>query len=120
MRQAGILAAAGLHALEHHIERLAEDHENAARLAAGIDAIEGLACTQASGGPWSNLVYLSVDEATVRLSAAALAERLKSHGVLALALGEGNPKVRMVTHLDVGRADIDIALDALRSALRGT
>lgn len=120
MRQAGILAAAGLHALEHHIDRLAEDHENAARLAAGIDAIEGLACTQASGGPWSNLVYLSVDEATVRLSAAALAERLKSHGVLALALGEGNPKVRMVTHLDVGRADIDIALDALRSALRGT
>jgi len=123
MRQAGILAAAGLYALEHHVDRLAEDHANAARLASGIEAIEGLSCDQASGGAWSNLVYFEVDGSTAGrrdLDAAALVNRLRAHGVLALPLGAGRPRIRMVTHLDVSRSDIDATLDALRSSLRGT
>jgi len=123
MRQAGILAAAGLYALEHHVDRLADDHDNAARLADGIDALDGLSCEQARGGPWSNLVYFSVDGTAIgrpEIDAFTLAERLKARGVLALPLGAGRPKIRMVTHLDVSRADVDAALDALRSSLRGT
>jgi threonine aldolase len=120
MRQAGILAAAGLYALDHHIDRLAEDHANAARLAAGIDALDGLSCDQAGGGPWSNLVYFGAAIGRRDFDARVLADRLKEHGVLALPLGAENPRIRMVTHLDVSRADIDTALDALRSSLRGT
>ena len=123
MRQAGILAAAGLYALDHHIERLAEDHANAARLAAGIDAIDGLSCEQAQGGPWSNLVYFDVDGAAIgqqTVDAVLLADRLAERGILAIPLGEATPRIRMVTHLDVSAADVDVALDALRSSLRGT
>jgi len=123
MRQAGILAAAGLYALEHHIERLSEDHANAAYLAAGIDALDGLSCEQAAGGPWTNLVYFDIDGPGIGqpdLTAAALVERLRARGVLALPLGAARPRIRMVTHLDVDRAGIAAALDALRSALRGT
>ena len=123
MRQVGILAAAGVYALDHHIVRLAEDHANAARLAAGIDSLDGLSCSQAGAGTWSNLVYFSVAGAEIDrpdLDAAALAERLKARGVLALALGSSSPRIRMVTHLDVSRTNVDAALDALRSSLRGT
>ncbi len=123
MRQVGILAAAGLYAIDHHIDRLAEDHANAARLAAGIDELDGLSCDQAEGGPSSNLVYFGVDGATIDrhdFDAHVLAERLKAQGVLALPLGADNPRIRMVTHLDVSRSDVDATLDALRSSLRGT
>jgi threonine aldolase len=123
MRQVGVLAAAGLYALEHHVDRLAEDHANAARLAAGIDELDGLSCEQAREGAWSNLVYFSVDGKTIGrpdLDARALAKRLKAQGVLALPLGSDRARIRMVTHLDVSRSDVDAALDALRSALRGT
>ena len=123
MRQAGILAAAGLYALDHHVDRLAEDHANAAQLAVGIDELEGLSCDQAAEGPWSNLVYFSVDGATIGrpdLDARVLAERLKERGILALPLGTESPRIRMVTHLDVSCSDIDVALDALRSSLLET
>lgn len=118
MRQAGILAAAGLYALDHHIDRLAEDHANATRLAAGIDEIDGLSCAQAREGVWSNLVYFSID--STGLDAHELVERLKRQSVLAIPLGANRPKIRMVTHLDVCSSDIDVALDALRLSLRGT
>ena len=123
MRQVGILAAAGLYALEHHVDRLAEDHANAARLAKGIDELDGLSCEQAGEGAWSNLVYFGADGAAIgrpELDARVLAERLRARGILALPLGAENPRIRMVTHLDVSRSDIDTTLDALRSALRGT
>jgi len=123
MRQAGILAAAGLYALEHHVERLAEDHANAARLAAGIDALDGLSCPQARGGPWSNLIYFDVNGAAIGrpgLDAVSLTGQLAERGILCIPLGEGHPRIRMVTHLDVSSADVDRALDALRSSLRGT
>jgi threonine aldolase len=123
MRQAGVLAAAGLYALDHHIDRLADDHANAARLAAGIDRLPGLSCEQAGDGFWSNLVYFGVDGAAIGspdVGARILADRLKERGVLALPLGTENPRIRMVTHLDVTRDDIDVTLDALRSSLLGT
>src|SRR5208337_2570348 len=60
MRQAGILAAAGLYALEHHVERLAEDHENAAALATGLRAI-GLAVEE----PQTNILFIDIPESEV-------------------------------------------------------
>jgi len=126
MRQVGILAAAGLYALDHHVDRLADDHENAQRLARGITEIEGLSCPQAAPSPgagWTNLVYLRVDGPALGepdLDAAVLAERLRERGILAIPLGKDRRQMRMVTHLDVHRKDIDTALLALRSSLRRT
>jgi threonine aldolase len=120
MRQVGILAAAGLHALDHHVKRLANDHENALRLAQGIAAIDGLTCPQAETPPtaWTNLVYFSVDASASRdssLSAEVLVRRLRPRGVLAIPLGSRRDQIRMVTHLDVSSSDIEVAVDALRS-----
>jgi threonine aldolase len=126
MRQAGILAAAGLYALDHHIDRLAEDHRNAALLARGISQIEGLSCAQASppaAGAWTNLVYFKVDGSAIGqpdLDARELSRRLKVRGVLAHALGRDGKQMRMVTHLDVNAEDIEATLDQLRSCLSGT
>jgi threonine aldolase len=93
MRQAGILAAAGLYALEHNVERLAEDHANAERLARGIGA----------EAPQSNMVFLQ--------SAPGLVEHLAQHGVVVLPAA----RLRLVTHLDVDAAGIDRAIAAFRS-----
>jgi threonine aldolase len=124
MRQAGIIAAAGIYALEHHVDRLRDDHENAQRLAAGIDAIPGLTCTS-HGKPNSvatNLVYFTVDGAAAgkpTLDASLLSNRLKERGVLANPLGSAN-QMRMVTHLDVNVTDIEDTLAALESVLHET
>lgn len=93
MRQAGILAAAGLYALEHNIERLAEDHANAERLAKGIGAPM----------PQTNMVFIE--------SAPGLVEHLAQHGVIVLPAA----RLRLVTHLDVDAAGIDRAIAAFRS-----
>ena len=98
MRQAGIIAAAGLHALEHHVTRLADDHRNAERLANGLRAL-GLAVEQ-----HTNMVFLTVPAERV----AALAEHLKSRNVLVLP----GARMRLVTHLDVDAAGIERALGA--------
>ena len=126
MRQVGILAAAGLYALDHHLDRLADDHANALRLARGISEIPGLTCPQAESplsGAWTNLVYFTVDGDGLGrpgFDALDLSQELKSHGVLAHALGSDGLQMRMVTHLDVTTADIDTALSILRSCLVGT
>ena len=99
MRQAGVLAAAGIHALEHHVERLAEDHDHAARLAAGLRAL-GLDAPV----PQTNILYVAIAPADV----APLREHLAAAGVLA-TIGE---QTRLVTHLDVPRAGVDAALAA--------
>jgi len=103
MRQAGVLAAAGLYALEHNVERLAEDHANAERLAGGLAAL-GLTVQQ-----HTNMVFLTPPAGR----AAGLVERLHAQGVLALP----GARMRLVTHLDVSRADVDRALAAFGQAL---
>ena len=125
MRQVGVLGAAGLYALDHHVKRLAEDHQNAATLAQGIDEIAGLACRHQapSSAAWTNLVYFTVDGAATgdpSIDALILTERLRARGVLAIPLGTDGKQIRMVTHLDVSASDIDVALDALRSAMDET
>jgi len=126
MRQAGILAAAGLFAMEHHIDRLAEDHKNAQILAHGVAEIEGLTCPQAcipSSGAWTNLVYFTVDGAAIgrpEFDAVKLSSQLKQRGVLAHALGSDGKQMRMVTHIDIDSSDIETALAQLRSCLSGT
>jgi len=126
MRQAGILAAAGLYAMDHHIDRLAEDHDNALLLARGIAEIDGLTCPQAEvpvTGAWTNLVYFTVDGAAIgrpQFDAVELSKQLKAHGVLAHALGSDGKQMRMVTHINVDSSDIETALAKLRSCLTGT
>ena len=123
MRQAGIIAAAGIYALEHNVDRLVHDHANAARLAEGIDSIPGLTCTSHDGSKvTTNLVYFTVDGAAVgcpSLNADVLSLRLRKRGVLANSLGSSN-QMRMVTHLDVSAADIEQSIAALRSSMEET
>ena len=108
MRQAGVLAAACLYALDHHVERLAEDHVNAQLLAAAVAAVPGLTLVPAQVE--TNLVWFEVD---ARLGTArAVADRLKGQGVLVAALGQQT--IRAVTHLDVSRADCELAAEAIR------
>jgi threonine aldolase len=114
MRQAGIVAAAALHALDHHVERLAEDHANARRLAIGLAAVPGLRIDPAAVE--TNLVYFELDPG-LPLDAAAFCAALAARGVRMFALGPR--RVRAVTHLDVDAAGIDVAIDAAREALSG-
>ena len=101
MRQAGILAAAGLYALEHNVARLAEDHRNAERLAKGLREL-GLPVEQ-----HTNMVFVRIaPERVERLGAF-----LKEEGILVLP----GARMRLVTHLDVDAAGIDRALTAFRS-----
>lgn len=104
MRQAGIVAAAGLYALEHNVERLAEDHDNAAWLARGLKGI-GLEADLNT-----NMVLVQIPQEKL----AGLVEHLQKQHVLVLA----RTPMRLVTHLDVDRAGIDRALAAFRAYLR--
>ncbi|HUY84697.1 MAG TPA: low-specificity L-threonine aldolase [Steroidobacteraceae bacterium] len=98
MRQVGVLAAAGIYALEHHVARLAEDHGHAAHLAEGLRAL-GLDAPP----PQTNILYVAIPKAQV----APLRERLASAGILA-TVGE---RTRLVTHLQISRADVAAALE---------
>ena len=110
MRQAGIIAAGALYALEHHVARLAEDHEHAKILARAVEETPGLSLE--SGPVETNLVWIAVDPALG--TAMDLAARLREQGVLVSALG---PQViRACTHLDVSRADVERAAEVLRRA----
>ncbi len=108
MRQAGVLAAAALYALEQHVERLAEDHANAQRLAQGIRQIEKLHLTPDQVD--TNMIFFSVDPAWG--TAAAFAEKLQEHGLLMLATSPAI--IRAVTHLDVNAVDVDRALEIIK------
>jgi threonine aldolase len=112
MRQAGILAAAGIYALQHNVERLAEDHLNAKRLAQGIAAIDGLDIEV--DAVVTNILYFQVRKPG--LSVPLLLERLKAEGVLMLATGPNS--IRAVTHLDVDKDGIERAIAALRRAVQ--
>ncbi|MBQ72823.1 MAG: low specificity L-threonine aldolase [Planctomycetaceae bacterium] len=115
MRQSGILAAAAIHALDHHVDRLAVDHELAARLAAGIDRIEGLQAETPEGGIRTNIVFFQVDP---RLGTAkAFAEKMTEAGVAAYDFDP--TRIRMVTHLGVDTTAIDRAIDLVGKIASG-
>ncbi len=108
MRQSGILAAAALYALGHHVGRLAEDHANARRLAAGVRQIDRLElCSDVID---TNMIFFRVSERWG--AAAAFSAALKEHGVLMLATSPTT--IRAVTHLDVSAADVDRAIEVLK------
>jgi len=114
MRQAGIIAAAGLLALECMVDRLAEDHDNARRLAIGLANI-GRGLSVDLEGVQTNLVYIST--AGVKRGTDWFLARLADAGITALALKPG--VVRMVTHHDVNRDAIDYALRHIEAILAG-
>ncbi len=98
MRQAGVIAAAGLYSLENNVERLAEDHANAERLAKGLREA-GLEVE----GPYTNMVFVKVPS--------GMEDHLNKNGIKVLK----GPRLRLVTHLDVDAAGIERALDAFRT-----
>ncbi len=104
MRQVGVLAAAGLHALDHHVDRLADDHAHARLLAE--------ACGVDPADVDSNIVVVDVPDAPALVAAAADA------GVRVSALGRS--AVRLVTHLDVSRDQAEVAASVLAKALAST
>ena len=106
MRQAGFLAAAGIHALDHHVRRLVDDHALAQRFATGIAGIDGLTVDM----PQSNIVFVELHGAAKDQAAAFLAH-LKAHHILVTGLY----KLRFVTHLDVDAVGIDTAVSAIRA-----
>lgn len=107
MRQAGIVAAGCLHALDHHVERLADDHANARRLADGLAEL-GFGVTH----PETNLVY--VDPRPVGIDASSFAAALAARDVEISTIGARN---RLCTHLDVTADDVDHALATIREVV---
>jgi threonine aldolase len=108
MRQAGVLAAAALYALDHHIARLADDHALARRLAAGLAGVPGLEVE----APQTNIVFVDL-VGDARERSADLLAHLAAHGVQATGLY----RLRFVTHLDVDAAGVDHAVAAIRRFL---
>lgn len=104
MRQVGIIAAAGIYALDHHLERLREDHQNAKRLGVGLKEFKGVSIDPRHVE--TNIVIFDV--ANSRMTAAQVAETMKKDGVLIHAFGK--TQIRLVTHLDVSAKDIEKAL----------
>jgi threonine aldolase len=106
MRQAGVLAAAGLYALDHHVERLANDHDNARRLAKGLSALDGLKIV--GENVETNIVFVDVTD--TGQNALEIARRVATNGVRVGAASEH--VLRAVTHLDIKTQDIDHAIAA--------
>jgi threonine aldolase len=104
MRQAGLLAAAALHALDHHVARLGDDHARAARLAAAFDGIPGVTLDPVD----TNIVFVNLGPDA---RAEGFLDHLKAEGILALGLY----RLRFVTHLDVDDAGVDRAAAAIRA-----
>jgi len=111
MRQVGVLAAAALVALEETPPRLAEDHANARRLADGLTELAGIVIDPEK--IVTNIVIFDVSE-TGRMGEEVCDQLRREHGVLASGFGSS---IRMVTHYDVPRADVDKALDAIRKTV---
>jgi threonine aldolase len=111
MRQAGVLAAAGMVALEEGPKRLHVDHDNARALAAKLAAIPGIELDPSK--VQTNIVIFSVKPSG--LSSDDFLARCRAHGVLAVPVDAD--RIRMVTHLDVDRGDIDKATEIVESVL---
>lgn len=108
MRQAGICAAAAIYSLDHHVERLAEDHANAKALARGLRQLPGVVVEE----PETNLVFFDINGTGVAMD--VFQDRLRAQGIMISGLGG---RVRACTHLDVTAPMIDEALGAIRTVL---
>ncbi|MEZ5167572.1 MAG: low-specificity L-threonine aldolase [Acidimicrobiales bacterium] len=113
LRQAGVLAAAGLHALDHHVERLADDHARAAVLATGLADLPGVTVTARN----TNMVFIRVGDAP-----ADLAARVADQGIRCLlspvpGTGDAEMTCRLVTHLDIDDHGVTTAIAAFAAAL---
>jgi threonine aldolase len=109
MRQSGLLAAAASYALDHHVDRLAQDHANALRLATGLEGIAGVQFDV----PETNILFVDL-VGPARERSGELLEHLKREGVLATGLY----RLRFATHLDVDPDGVDRAVAAIRSFFR--
>jgi threonine aldolase len=114
MRQVGIIAAAGIYALDHHMERLKEDHQNAKRLALGLKKLKGISVDP--DHVETNMVIFDV--VNTGMTAPQVTEAMKREGVLIHPFGKMH--IRLVTHLDVSNEDIDRALQAFEKVLGRT
>ena len=112
MRQVGIIAAAGIYALDCHLERLTEDHKNAKRLAVGLKELKGVSVDPKFVE--TNIVIFDV--ANSGMTASQVAEAMKKEGVLIHPIGK--TQIRLVTHLDVTSEDIEMTLKAFRKLLK--
>lgn len=112
MRQSGLLAAAAIYALDNHVDRLAEDHANAKRLALSIANMTGVRVDLNS--VQTNIVYFDLLEGVG--TAKWLCDVLREQGVWMMAIGQ--QRIRAVTHLDVSSAGIDTAIAVLQQALK--
>jgi threonine aldolase len=110
MRQSGILAAAGIYALEHNVQRLAEDHANAKLLAEGLSSIRGIKLDPAI--PDTNIIFF--DTTAAGISSKDFVAKLLAQGV---RMGFISRRVRAVTHLDVSREDIQRAVQSVREVI---
>jgi threonine aldolase len=108
MRQAGMCAAAAIYSLDHHVERLAEDHANAKALARGLRQIPGLIVEE----PETNLVFFDIAATSISLD--TFQDQMRAQGIMISGLGG---RVRACTHLDVTAPMIDEALGAIRTVL---
>jgi threonine aldolase len=97
MRQIGVLAAAGLYALDHHIDRLADDHDNALRLAEGLAQVASIHVNP--DDVQTNMLFMQLPDG----AADGLRSHLSERGIL---LGGGSKQIRLVTHLDVTQDDV--------------
>lgn len=112
MRQAGIIAAAGIVALDEMVDRLAEDHHRAAVLGDGLRSMAKVHLTKNS--PQTNMVFFKLDE-SVGLSVSQFLDAMKQEGVL--LMDSGPAEYRMVTHNDISDKAIEVALDAFKKVL---
>jgi len=106
MRQVGIIAAAGIYALDYHLERLKEDHQNAKRLAVGLKEFRGVSIDPKHVE--TNIVIFDITDTGI--TGSQVAEAIKKEGILIHALGK--TQIRLVTHLDVSNEDIEEAIKA--------
>ncbi|MEJ2627425.1 MAG: low-specificity L-threonine aldolase [bacterium] len=108
MRQAGIIAAGALYAVNNNIERLSQDHDNAKKLAQGFNSVPGFSVNM--NNVETNIVMVDVDKN--HFTADQVVARLKKHNILILAVGP--QRLRAVTHLDVNSTDIKTAVDIIK------
>ncbi len=113
MRQAGILAAAGIVAMESMVDRLTEDHARASRLGRGLEKIPGI--TLEPGTPYTNMLYLSLDEDFISLTGTQVAEILDEMDIKVGVVSER--RFRLVTHYWIDDADVKRTVDAFSKAL---